>query len=268
MSNWMKEVINFGKKKNLDYQTIFKAIGDNFNKISGGSLRKNKLIGGSLDSKNLKKMLAGTYDKRNKDIGDFKIDKSLSGKRAKVWYNDKNGQSVTAHRGTANLKDWGTNVGMAVGYEKGNRFKHANKVQKQSEKKYGTENMTTIGHSLGGRIAEKYGKNSNEIITLNKAVTPKTMFDKVPNKQYDIRSSSDVVSALQFGQKNRNLTNIKTKSNNPLLEHNTNILNRRGDKSFGKINLNDNNNNVNNKDNNNNLGEGNFIRGQGLRTKK
>ena len=47
------------------------------------------------------------------------------------------------------------------------------KIQKQAEQKYGANNITTMGHSLGGRIAEKVGKKSAQIITYNKAATPK-----------------------------------------------------------------------------------------------
>lgn len=253
--SWIKDFIKFSKKNNVDYQDIFTQIGQIVEKnMSGGSLRKRKYNkkcnGGSLQSKDLKKLLSSTYDKKNVDIGDFKVDKSLSGKRAKVYHNQITGQTVTAHRGTKGLKDWVTDLGMALGYENGNRFKHAKKVQQKAEKKYGTENMTTIGHSLAGRLAEKYGQNGKEVITLNKAVTPRTMFSNVSNKQFDIRSTSDPVSALQFGQRNRNLSEIKTKTKSPLLEHNTNILNRRVDKTFGIID------------------DNNDIRGEGFKRKK
>jgi predicted esterase YcpF (UPF0227 family) len=192
----------------------------------------NRINGGALGARNLQSMLANTYDKKGKNIDGFELDKNLSGKRTKVWYNPETNQSVVGHRGTANAKDWITDARMAYGNETNNRFKHAKKIQKKAEAKYGQENISTIGHSLGGRLAEKYGKNTNEVITVNKAVIPKTMFDKVQSNQYDVRSSRDVVSALP--QRNKKLSTIKADSWNPLTEHKTEVLLREPDKVYGK----------------------------------
>jgi hypothetical protein len=95
--------------------------------------------------------------------------------------------------------------------------------------------MTTIGHSLGGRLAEKYGHKSNEVITVNKAVIPKTTLDVVPKNQFDIRSSRDVVSALP--ERNKNLHTIHSKSWNPLKEHKTEVLLRQPNRVYGKEQL-------------------------------
>jgi hypothetical protein len=89
-----------------------------------------------------------------------------------------------------------------------------------------------ISAQLDGRLAEKYGKNTNEVITVNKAVIPKTFLDRVPKNQYDVRRSCDVVSALP--QVNRNKHTIKAESWNPLTEHKTEVLLREPDKVYGK----------------------------------
>lgn len=178
----------------------------------------SSLQGGALGARNLQQMLVNTYDKKGKDIDGFQIDKGLSGKRTKVWNNPETNQTVVGHRGTSNIKNWGTDLAMGVGYENdGSRFQHAKKVQKKAEKKNGAENVSTIGHSLGGRLAEKYGKKTNEVITVNKAVVPPTMFNKAPENQYDIRSSRDLVSAL--GKDHKNTSTIKAESFNPVAEH-------------------------------------------------
>jgi predicted esterase YcpF (UPF0227 family) len=196
----------------------------------------NKLKGGALGARDLQSMLANTYDKKGKNLDGFEIDKNLSGRRTKVWHNNETNQTVVGHRGTANAKDWITDTGMAFGYEKGKRFQHAKKAQNKAEEKYGRENTTTIGHSLGGRLAEKYGNKSNEVITVNKAVIPKTTLDVVPKNQFDIRSSRDVVSALP--ERNKNLHTIHSKTWNPLKEHKTEILLRQPDRVYGKEELN------------------------------
>ena len=65
------------------------------------------------------------------------------------------------------------------------------------------------------KIAEKVGKNSNQIITYNKAATPKSIQSKTPKNQIDIRTSRDPVSILSKYQKHSNKTEtIKSKSYN------------------------------------------------------
>lgn len=77
----------------------------------------SSLQGGALGARNLQQMLANTYDKKGQNIDGFQIDKGLSGKRTKVWNNPETNQTVVGHRGTANMKDWATDLAMGVGYE-------------------------------------------------------------------------------------------------------------------------------------------------------
>jgi hypothetical protein len=178
-----------------------------------------------MDKKDIQQLLKGSYKKSLEDEGRYKIDETISSKRVKV-YNDSDSNNVfVVHRGTANLKDWITDASMAFGYEKGNRFKHSKKVQKAAINKYGKNNITTLGHSLGGRLAEKYHKGKGEIITLNKAATPRSIQRKVPINQTDYRHSKDVVSFLSNFQKyTKKPIIINSKSINPLKVHRTEIL--------------------------------------------
>lgn len=170
--------------------------------------------------KSVKKSLSSSY-KKNSKIKDEGLDKHLSGKRVKVLHNHSTGKTFVVHRGTASTKDWlKTNLPMAFGYEKGSRFKHAKRIQKKAEKKYGRENVITEGHSLGGRIAEKVGKKSSQVITYNKAATPHSIKHKTAKNQIDIRTKGDLVSKLSELQKNSNKKiTLKSKSHNPLKEH-------------------------------------------------
>lgn len=61
------------------------------------------------------------------------------------------------------------------------------------------------------------------------------MFNKIPDNQYDVRSSRDLVSALGKVQQNKNLHTIPAESINPLTEHKTEILDRQPDRIYGKI---------------------------------
>ena len=156
-------------------------------------------------------------EKRLKDSG-YTLDKSLSGNRAKVFVDD-NGDAFIVHRGTNTIQDVFTDVGLLFGKKNSNQLKHAKHVRKQAEEKYGTVN--SIGHSLGGFLAENSGNKTGKVITYNKAsVGQKT---NNPN-QIDIRTKYDIPSILT-PKGNNNIT-LKNKSLNPLIEHSTKALGR------------------------------------------
>jgi hypothetical protein len=186
--------------------------------------------GEGLSVKDLNALLNDTYSKGG-NVNDYVIDNSISTKTSKVYVNPKTGSVVVGHRGTEGLFDWGNNLVYAFGgktaYELTPRFKEAKAVQMRAEKKYGAKNISTIGHSQGGLQAEMLGKNSKEIITLNKATRPSLFGDKTAKNQYDVRSSRDIVSALNpFAPKDSKAVEIKGETLNPLEEHNVDVLKR------------------------------------------
>lgn len=194
--------------------------------------------GGKLAVSTFKNLLTASYDKKIKNIDGFIQDEKLSTKTSKVYYNPETGQSVVAHRGTSGFTDWFNNAVYAYGGEKlykmTPRYKEAERVQQEASKKYGNENLTTIGHSQGGLQSELLGGESNEVITLNKATRP---FSNHKNEnQYDIRTSGDVVSILNpFQPKNYNEIIIPSKTSNPLTEHGIETLERlEGDRVVGR----------------------------------
>lgn len=176
----------------------------------------------------LKKMLEISYGADNTDPSLIR-DEKLSGKRVSVLTDTNDAKTYVIHRGTSGLKDWFTDFQMALGYENGRRFTHSKKIQQKAEAKYGSSNVVTVGHSLGGRLAEKFGKNSSNIVTFNKAVTPRSIFESYINplskKQYDIRTERDPISAASKLQGRKNDV-IKLESNtiNPLTEHSLKTL--------------------------------------------
>jgi len=194
-------------------------------KASGG----DEMEGGALSAKELKGLLGASYDPKIDKVGDFILDSKLSTKTSKVYHNPNSGQVVVAHKGTEGILDWGNNAVYALGgktaYKLTPRYKEAEKVQKQAEKKYGAKNVSTIGHSQGGLQAELLGGKSKEIITLNKATRP---FESNTNKnQTDVRSGRDVVSALNpFEKKSSKNIEIEGESYNPLAEHSGDVLDR------------------------------------------
>ena len=195
----------------------------------------HSIKGGKLKSSDLKDLLNASYNNDIENVNDFHKDKSLSSKTSKVFVNNKTGQVVVAHRGTSGFTDWFNNAvyGLSgtTGYKLTPRYKEAEKVQRKAHKKYGHENITTIGHSQGGLQAELLGGKGKEIITVNKATRP---FESTKQKnQYDIASSKDVVSSLNPFSGNKFEKVIEAKTSNPLTEHSSDILERLGDETVG-----------------------------------
>lgn len=155
----------------------------------------------------VKNLLDNSYKKpqaQAKEVNGYFRDDSLSGQRAQVYYNPESKKVIVSHRGTASPQDVLTDVKMIFGNKTGERFKHGRNIQRQAEEKYGAENITTVGHSLGGTIAERVGKKSGKIVTLNKPVTPFDIaYSKVSEKQQDIKTRKDPVSILRKFQKGR-----------------------------------------------------------------
>jgi hypothetical protein len=185
--------------------------------------------GGALSAKTIKDLLNASYSKKQQNIGDYVIDHDLSGQRAQVYHNPITGRVAVVHRGTSSAKDALTDLGMVFGRTKSSkRFKHSKDIQRRAEEKYGPENISTLGHSLGARIAEEVGSKTGEVITLNKPTLPIDLVKgkKVSDKQYDIRTTYDPVSVLRPAQRGDQYTTIQSESFHPLKEHTVNVLDR------------------------------------------
>lgn len=170
--------------------------------------------------------LKQSYNKKLGNVGTFEVDKSLSGKRVQVYNDPNTGQTKVVHTGTNSLTDWITNSRYLMGDTSGKRFKHADKIQKQAELKYGTENTETLGHSLGAKIAEQVGGKSKQVTTLNKPVAPIDFGKKIKKNQTDYKTNLDPVSPFRFTQRGNKATYIKSKTYNPFTEHSSDVLGR------------------------------------------
>lgn len=189
-----------------------------------------ELWGGKLSTKYINEFISNSYNDKGKlpaKIGDFQLDKSLSGQRAQVYHNPATGEAVVVHRGSQGIHDWGNNLKYFLGFDlkNSNRGKFAAKVQKEAEAKYGAKNISTLGHSLGGKLASDVGADSKEIITLNRAVAGRDLFkNPIKENEYSIRSQLDPVSVL-LPKDSKTLT-IPSTSLNPLTEHSTEVVKR------------------------------------------
>lgn len=202
-----------------------------------------ELKAGKRTTKEIKKFLNASYKTNPKEnIEGFVLDKSLSKETGKVYHNPETGETIVVHRGTQGIMDWKNNVAYALGnYEKTDRYKKGKSIQDKAEKKYGAENISTLGHSQGSILARKLGKDTKEIININ----PAYLLEKPAENEYTIRSSGDVVSALYAPvaktrqifspktSKERDITIPAERNSNILDEHSYKILDRLGDKQIG-----------------------------------
>jgi len=204
--------------------------------------RLKKAPATKLDKGTLEQMLKKTYEKTQEDgaVNSYVEDKELSDRRTRVYYDPNTKHTVVAHRGSASAQDWAENAMYAFGFRGGRNYKHARGVQRAAEEKYGTENLTTIGHSKGALHAQDFGQKG-DIVTLNKPVNlSDALRYEVPIYQTDYRGEGDVVSLLrplQRGKKEITLKKHKSSFSrfkrvlkNPLkaglAEHSTDILQR------------------------------------------
>lgn len=191
--------------------------------------------GEGLKPNEIKSLLDASYqDKPSSKIGDWQLDDKLSTSTAVVYYNPITDEAVVAHRGTQGVTDWLNNAAYALGaYELTPRYKEAKKVQNEAERKYGKKNISTLGHSQGSVLARKLGADTKEVINVNSPY----LGENQPKNEYNIRSSSDVVSSSyapvsavkkvlfpKYSKKHE--ISIPSKSLNPLVEHSYDILDR------------------------------------------
>jgi hypothetical protein len=137
------------------------------------------------------------------------MDIDLSNGNEQTYYNKDTNKLIYNIAGTHNLNDVGTDIYLAIGNIKGtNRYKEADRTLKLARDKYNNPNVSVMGHSLGGTIAQYIGKKNDNVITLDSGYT---LGQKTRGTSY--RTSGDIVSLLGSGAthqhtlKNNNLIN-------------------------------------------------------------
>jgi len=177
-----------------------------------------KIEGKAISAKIFKKALTNSYGKSNKKEGfdGYEPVNRLTDRQAQVYHNPKTGHTIVAHRGTQGIKDVFTDLAYATTGYKSGRFKKAERIQKEAEKQFGSQNVSTVGHSLGSLLSSEVGKNSKEIINYNKPITP---FGRRRDNEYVVKTSNDPFSWFHRPKQDSKNKTIKSKSVNPLHEH-------------------------------------------------
>lgn len=131
-------------------------------------------------------------------------DTSLSQKKDRV-YIDENGKAHIVYRGTnpLDIRDLATDAAIAVGLGRYTpRFRNGKRLARRVEEKYGDDNVTAYGHSLGGALATESGVK--ERVTYNKAVGVGGIGKQMRRGQIDYRHKNDLASALSDFSKYKN----------------------------------------------------------------
>ncbi len=173
-------------------------------------------------------LLKNSYKKNKKsNIDGYILDHELSGTRAQVYKNNDN-KAVIVHRGTKGVQDVITDGLYGLTGYKTNRFKHAEKVQKQAYDKYGKENTSSLGHSLGSLINNEVGKDAKQTINYNTPmVSIQDLLKGNKENHYEIRSTNDPFNyPRNLLPTRKNETLITNPSLNPLKAHSTNDLSK------------------------------------------
>ena len=160
------------------------------------------------------------------NIEGFLRDEQLSGRRAQVYYNPGTGKVVVNHRGTQGKQDIFTDAKLFLApslYKKTRRYQHAKEIQQRAETKYGAKNITTVGHSLGARIASDVGRKSSKIVTYNKPVHALDIGQKLPKQETHIRTTFDIPSVLGTVFHPKNTRTIESYGD-PISAHSTTQL--------------------------------------------
>lgn len=195
--------------------------------------KRRRPIGGKIEVKYLNKLLNESYKGKNNtsaNIDDrYILDNDLSTDKTKVYIDRNTNDIAMVNRGTSDFKDVMTDAKLLLGYND-KRFNEPKEIFNKIKQKYTDKNIDVMGHSLGAKIAETLGDDPQvkNIITLNKPTTPKDLIKKTKNnnKQYDIRTTGDLVSVLQPLQTGQNDIIISSDTKNPYTEHKIDVLDR------------------------------------------
>jgi hypothetical protein len=133
----------------------------------------------------------------------YTLDSRVSGKRAKVYVHKHNPGVINAHHGTQGIADKWTDLVAAVivgRRRQSKRFQQPQAVTNRVRAAYLQAQITGVGHSLGGTLAQDT-KGSDRQIPFNKATTlHDVLYKRRPKSQTDYRKTGDIISALSHVQ--------------------------------------------------------------------
>ena len=127
-----------------------------------------------------------------KNVEGWNIDQSLSNDDVTTYVDPATGKVIQSYRGTdlkhpkRGWKDFQADIGELTGYvRKTTRFKEARRMAQAAADKYGKDNVSVTGHSLGGAIANDVSSSIGlQAYSFNPLVGYTRIYDE-KNKQVD-----------------------------------------------------------------------------------
>lgn len=161
---------------------------------------------------NLHSVLRNSYQPKSKQKKAFVnegyvYDSDLSNGNNQVYFNPKDKKLLLSVAGTHNLRDVGTDIYLLGGKLKDtNRYKESKSTLEKAKKRYGVDNATIAGHSLGGSVSQYIASKNDKVYTLDKGAT---FGQKSRSNEKAYRTKGDVVSLLNSNSKR--MTTLKKK---------------------------------------------------------
>lgn len=157
-----------------------------------------------------------------KNVENYTINTKISNNKTIVYVHDFKNKCVIVHKSRNDFDDTKLCVKLFLANSHNDdRIESAQRIQKKCEKKY--DEIITIGHSLGGNIAE-YCAKKGKIITFNKFIGFDNLFKKIPKNQTDIYTKYDVSAAIISTQTGGKRILIHTNNTNIIENHSIDML--------------------------------------------
>ncbi len=136
----------------------------------------------------------------NNDLSsnDYSIDTSFNDDEHFIAVHNDTGHVISAFRGTSNLDDVGTDLALAVGnLTSTDRYQRDIQRARRVHSKYSDSHILSVGHSLGGTLAEQTSRElGHSSVVFNPGTSPFMEDQAVSQVHQRIRTSNDIVSAF------------------------------------------------------------------------
>lgn len=148
---------------------------------------------------------------------DWRIDPEYNHDNHFVVHNTRDNRSVLVHRGTkkTELEDYLSDLAIITHKEDTNeRFQKAQQLGKELLQRYSNRNLITVGHSLGGKLANSVGQSLGiESHSFNPGAAPDDFVNRqqnrtVNNKHHVYIVPGDVLSNGAYGWNNVNIHTV------------------------------------------------------------